>query len=594
MRNQRLEFTWLRVAALIVLFLMGMTHHGGARGVPGPTNDKANDDFVRGRILVRFRDGTLPAHARQIIAALGARDADEIPNIGVHILDLPYQASEHAFVNSFQARTEVEFAELDRIVAPADVIPNDPWYANWEWHLKKIESPVAWSMTTGSANVVIAILDTGVEGTHEDLASKMAIGWNAYNDNSNSADVGGHGTAVAGTAAAASNNGLGVASVCWACKIMPIRVSDTSGYATYSAIANGLIWAGDRGARVANISYIVSESSTVTSAAKYFQGKGGVVTSSAGNYGTFSKALDNPYILTVSATDRYDALYTWSNRGNNIDVAAPGDSYSTKLGGGYVSVGGTSYSAPTVAGVAALVISANPALSGPQVQDILKQSADDLGTAGWDTNYGHGRVNAARAVNLALGGHGGASDTTPPTVSFTFPAGVSNLSGVVDVQISAADDVGVASIAFIVDGMPVGTAAASTYASHWDTTLVQNGLHNFTAIASDLAGNSSSVSITVNINNSLDTTPPLVVITSPSDGSKVSVNVPVNVNASDERGVTKVELYVDGVLAATSISSPFATKWNSKKAAAGKHILQCKAYDGAGNMGVSQIVNVIR
>jgi thermitase len=172
------------------------------------------DPFVPGRVLVKFRSNIGLDHARQIVAGLGARDADEMPQIGLFVLDLPDQADEVAFANALQHQPEVEFAELDRIVQPADVTPNDPWFANWEGHLRRIQAPTAWSTTVGSSNVVIAILDTGVDANHEDLAGKIVPGWNTYNNNSSTMDVSGHGTAVAGTAAAASNNGVGVASVC--------------------------------------------------------------------------------------------------------------------------------------------------------------------------------------------------------------------------------------------------------------------------------------------------------------------------------------------------------------------------------------------
>ena len=121
------------------------------------------EGFVPGRVLVKFRAGVMPDHARNIIAALGARDADEIPALGLHVLDLPYQADESGFAQAMAHRPEVEFAELDRMVAPEDMTPNDPWYVD-EWHLRKISGPTAWSTTTGSSNVIIAILDTGVDG----------------------------------------------------------------------------------------------------------------------------------------------------------------------------------------------------------------------------------------------------------------------------------------------------------------------------------------------------------------------------------------------------------------------------------------------
>ena len=549
---------------------------------------------VPGRVLVKFRANVGLDHARQIVAALGVREDGILPATGVLVLSLPDQVDEAGFANALASRPDVEFAELDRIVRPAEVTPNDPWFANWEGHLKRIQAPAAWSTTTGSPNVVIAILDTGVDATHEDLVSKLVPGWNSNNNNSNTSDVSGHGTAVAGTAAAASNNGMGVASVCWGCMIMPVRVSDASGNATYSAIASGLTWAADHGARVANISYIVSDSSVVTSAAQYFQSKGGVVASSAGNYSTFSNSSDNPYILTVSATDQSDVIYDYSNTGKNIDLAAPGDSFSTQMGGGYVSTGGTSYSSPIVAGVAALVMSANPSLSGAQVQNVLKESADDLGALGWDSTYGSGRVNAARAVSMAAGGP--IVDVLPPNVSFIAPAAGSAVSGVITVQVSASDNVGVSSVTLSVDGVSMGTDNGSPFSFVWDSAIVPNGPHTFTATAKDDAGNSSSASVGVNVNNPVisDTTPPSVKITAPTNGSKALTNLAVYVNASDNVKVVKVELYADGILVSAASAAPFTTKWSTKKVSAGTHSLQCKAYDGAGNSASSEVVVVYK
>ena len=579
--------------ALILLSLTGPVHKVSAQKDRGAPSTGDQDRFVPGRVLVKFRANVGLDHARQIVAALGAREADELPRIGIMVLDLPEQADEAAFAHALAARADVEFAELDQILKPADITPNDPWFANWEGHLRRIQAPAAWSTTVGSSDVVIAILDTGVDSNHEDFAGKIVPGWNSYNNNSSTMDVSGHGTAVAGTAGATSNNGIGVASVCWSCRIMPIRVSDMTGYATNSAIAAGLTWAADHGARVANISYIVSDSSAVTAAAQYFQGKGGVVTSSAGNYSTFSNSADNPYILTVSATDYLDVIYQYSNTGKNIDVAAPGDSFSTQMGGGYVSTGGTSYSAPIVAGVAALVMSVNPQLSGDQVQNIVKQSADDLGTAGWDPIYGAGRVNAARAVSMAA--TGGTIDTIPPTVAFVYPNNGMAVSGIFTIQISASDNTGVSAVDLSVDGVSLGSTAVSPYSFQWDSRLVANGSHSFSARASDLRGNVSTASITVNVQNVIvDTTPPSITISSPTNGSKVSANLPVYVNASDNSNVARVELYADGALVSVSSAAPFTTKWSTKKVAAGAHNLQCRAYDSAGNIGNSQLVTVYK
>ena len=492
-------------AACVALLLASLMATGFVSSQARAEKRKINptepiDQFVPGRVLVKFREGIGADHARQIVAALGARDADEIPDTGVHILDLPYQASEMAFVHAFQLRPEVEFAELDQILSLQQMVPNDPLYDNPNsWSLPRVDAPDAWSISTGSSNIIIAILDTGVDATHPDLASQLVPGWNIYNNTADTSDVYGHGTAVAGTAAAASNNAIGVASVAWGCRLMPVRISDSTGMATDSAIASGLTWAASHGARVANISYYITGSRTISSAAKSFQGKGGVVIAAEGNYGVSETIGDDPYIVTVGATDSSDNMYSWSNRGNNLDVVAPGNVYTTMIGGGYGCGGGTSFASPIVAGVAALILSTNPSLTAQQVQSILAQNADDLGAPGWDSTYGNGRINAGRAVTAAQAG-GVSSDTNAPSVSITSPTAGGIVSGAINVQVSANDNV----------------------------------------------------------------------------------------------GVVKNQLYVDGVLLSTSTTAPFTVKWNTRKAAPGLHELQCRAYDAAGNVGVSPSVIVYK
>ncbi len=547
--------------------------------------------FVPGRVLVRFRPDILAIGVPDSIIEAGARDKGELDGTGVHVLEMPIDGDEEAMVRALQSRSDVEFAELDRLISPAEVIPNDPWYRNWEWHLQKIQAPAAWSINSGSSNVVVAILDTGVDGEHEDLTSKMVPGWNIYNNNSDTRDVNGHGTLVAGTSAASSNNGMGVASVAWGCRIMPVRISDSTGYAAFSNMASGLTWAADHGARVANLSYRASTSSTVASAAQYFQSKGGVVTVAAGNEGAFEPSPDNPYVLTVSGTDANDLLYAWSNTGNNVDLAAPGSVYTTVNGGGYSAASGTSVAAPIVAAIAALVLSANPALTGDDVQTLLKQSSDDLGPAGWDTGFGWGRVNAARAVAMASSG---AVDNTPPTVNILAPAPGANVSGSVAVQVAASDNVGVSSVSLSMDGVLIATDSAAPWNFAWNTTAAANGTHTLSATGLDAAGNTSSVYVSVTVSNFFDTTPPTISILSPTNGARVSNTVNVLVNASDQVGVVRVELYVDGALTATSTTTPFSTRWNARKARAGTHSLQCKAYDSANNAGISAICNVYK
>src|SRR5260221_317507 len=176
---------------------------------------QAPQPFVPGRLLVQFKPEATAEQVRNLLASANSQDTATLPRIGVHILQLPPQVSETALAHAFALRPEVAFAEVDRIRKP-DMTPNDPNYPS-EWHLPKISAPSAWDMTTGSSSIVVAILDTGVDGTHPDLAPQMVAGWNFYDNNSDTSDVYGHGTAVAGTVAAASNNGSGVASVAWNC-----------------------------------------------------------------------------------------------------------------------------------------------------------------------------------------------------------------------------------------------------------------------------------------------------------------------------------------------------------------------------------------
>lgn len=480
-------FSFIALITLALTFASNNVNAQKGRGLHvNPLRPSPDERFVPGRLLVSFRTDVGLDHAQQIIAALGARDAGEIPEIGIHVLDLPSGASESNAVNAFQARPEVEFAELDRLLPPQQVVPNDPLYP--PWFLLKISAPDAWTITTGSSNIIIAILDTGVEATHEDLVAKLVPGRNIYNNNDDTSDIYGHGTPVAGVAAAASNNGLGVASVAWNCRIMPIRVSDNTGAASASDIASGLTWAADHGARVANVSYYVTGSKTVSSGAKYFQSKGGVVTAASGNYGNFETAQDDPYILTIGATDPQDNLYSYSSYGNNLDLVAPGNNTTTLRGGLYGAGGGTSFAAPVVAGVAALIFSVNPALTPAQVETILKQNADDLGDPGWDVRFGSGRVNAARAVSSAPVFQD-IPDTTPPDVSITSPQSGQKVFSTTRVEVAASDNVRVVKNELYADDVLVSSSTTAPFTTKWNTRKAAPGAHQLECKAYDAAGN---------------------------------------------------------------------------------------------------------
>lgn len=373
---------------------------------PFSTDD---EPFAAGRILVKPKPGLSESELSQELSIHGGKAVDKINGIDVHIVELPPNVNEKAIAALLNHNPKFEFAEVDRLISSSS-IPNDPYFGS-SWHLPKIGAPAAWDLSVGTG-VTVAILDSGVDGTHPDLAAKMVPGYNFYDNNTNASDVYGHGTKCAGAAAAIGNNSLGVAGVAMNSRIMPIRVTGTDGWAYWSMITNGITWAADHGARVASISFDGAEaSSSVQSAATYMRNKRGLVVTAIGNTGAYDSTPNPSSIITVAGTDSSDNRASWSSYGPAVDIAAPGVGiYTTTKGGGYGTVNGTSFSTPITAGVIALMMSANPNLSSAQLESILLSTAVDLGTTGWDQYYGRGRVDAARAVAAAKG-----SSTPTPT-----------------------------------------------------------------------------------------------------------------------------------------------------------------------------------
>jgi thermitase len=564
------------------------TGHPSAGGTA--SRSSIEPDLVPGYILVQPRAG-LPRQALDhALAAHGGAVIGKLPSLDVYVVSLPPTASERAVARALSQHPHIKFAEPDALV-PVTFVPSDTYYSS-EWHLQTIGAPGAWDVATGSG-VTVAILDSGIDASHPDLASQLVPGWNFYDNTSNTADVYGHGTKVAGVVAALGNNALGVAGVAFNARLMPIRVTDTNGYASISALASGLTYAADHGARVANMSFAVQSYSTVISAAQYFMNKGGVVMNSAGNYGTLDSTSASGALVSVSATGSSDAITSWSSFGPYVDLSAPGDGiWTTTMGGGYGPVSGTSFSSPVTAGVAALVMSANSALAPSQIVSLLESTAVDLGAAGYDNYYGYGRVNAASAVASAAAAKV-SRDTQAPSVAISTPTGGS-VSGIVPVSVTASDNIGVTHVDLLVNGMVLASDTTAPYSFSWDSSGLAGTTASLVARAYDAAGNvgaSTPLGVTVTTPRATDTTPPAVSITVPSGGS-VSGVVTVNVSASDDVGVTSVQLLVNGGVLATDAGSPYSFSWDSSSLAGTSATLTARAYDAAGNSATSAPVTV--
>ena len=381
---------------------------GGAGAVALAAVDTAGTDqpasSAAGHVLVRYAAGLSAAGQAAIEHANGAGRIGEIRDIGVDVLSVPVGAEQHV-VAALRRSHKVDYAELDAI-GHTTVTPNDPDFGQ-QWGLSKINAPNAWSTSTGSRSIVIADLDTGVDLSHPDLQGKSVAGYDFINNDSDPSDDYGHGTETAGIIAASTNNALGVAGVCWACLIMPVKVATSTGSAPWSAVASGITWATDHGARVVNMSLAgTSGSSALQSAVQYAVDHGVVLVAAAGNNGNSTPVYPASYagVLSVAGTTSSDTLYSWSDYGSWVDVAAPGCDYTTAMGGGYTTAFcGTSAATPVVSGLAGLLAATDPTASATSITAAIQSSATDIGSVVAD-----GRVDAAAAV-AALG--------APPTPS---------------------------------------------------------------------------------------------------------------------------------------------------------------------------------
>lgn len=561
-------------------------------------------EIVPGRLLVKYRASLSSARRNNLMMAAGARVDREIPGLGLQVMQLPEGADMEAYSAALRSQPEVEFVEPDYLVYPAgEMVPDDPLYGS-QWHLPAVSCPAAWGMTTGSDQIIIALCDTGVEATHPDLAAKLVPGWNVVDHNADTSPVSSHGTWTAGTAAAAGNNAIGIASPALDCRIMPVRVSSlASGGALISDLAAGVVWAADHGARIASVSYMGAASSSMTDAGKYIATTGGVLVMAAGNTGAYDALLDTPDIIVISATSEGDSMAGFSTTGSHIDLSAPGSNIlTTAPGSTYQAVNGTSFSAPLVAGAIGLMLSLNPSLTPAQIDTILKVSSDDLGPAGWDSGYGWGRLNVARAIDLCEALLTGALDASRPAVGFLQPQIGGPSSGLIGisvgelVKVNAIDDRAVTSVSLAADGVAIGTASVAPYTFYIDTSSYADGSnHTLTATATDGSGNQTSITTTVTASLTFDATPPTVSFVRPqvADGKGAigqSSSESIVVDAQDNRAISEVSLIADGSIVQTLTAAPYAFSWDTSGFAAGsQHELSAAAGDQGNNWTVLTI-----
>lgn len=398
-----------------------------------PAQAEPAAQHLKGQILVKFKPTTLPNAAADIAREHSARVGAEVAGTGVRVLSVP-AGKEAELVEKLSRNPRVEFAELDSL---GEALTDDTYFGR-QYALENtgqsftnttgttviaagtpdadIDAPEAWTITRG-ADAKIAVLDSGIDTNHEDISSKVIDSRNFTTATTGTEDIYGHGTHVAGIVAASTGNTTGVAGACPDCSVLNGKVLNDSGSAAVSWVANGITWAADQGADVANLSLGFNRSSrTLQTAVNNAWNRGVVIVAAAGNSGNTAKLYPAAYpnVIAVAATNSRDQKASFSTYGAKwVDIAAPGENvYSTfpnhpfeiqRLYGrslNYDVANGTSMSSPIVAAVAGLVSAQSPTASATTVRERVESTADPI--AGTGKLWANGRVNAARAVGYPV------------------------------------------------------------------------------------------------------------------------------------------------------------------------------------------------
>lgn len=400
----------LALAMLLgVALLMAFASEGRGQS-PGRIVDESRDrpPHVAGELLVTFAPGVGGGRKDAALERVGGRTEKGIPELGVRLVSFPETKNQGARENRERALERVK-ATLENlpIVEAVDfnylrtqsLTPNDPYFRGApQYGLIKPGFPKAWDRVRGKS-IRVAVLDSGIQAGHPEFRGRIAVQRDFVDNDATAEDSSGHGTHVAGTIGAGTGNGAGVASGAFASSLVIGKFIGSNGSGTVADEIDAIVWAVNNGSHVINMSfgargYVQSEQDALTFAAN----RGVVTVGAAGNSNSNIEEYPAAYpnVVAVAATDSSDQRASFSNFGNWVDISAPGVRIVSTVPGGYGYKSGTSMSTPHVSSLAALL--RNQGRSRDNIIARIQGTAVDLGAAGRDPYYGHGRIDAAKAI----------------------------------------------------------------------------------------------------------------------------------------------------------------------------------------------------
>ena len=509
-------------------------------------------------------------------------------------------------IKAFKADPNVLIAQPNFIYRACATTPDDPYYLNsTQWHINKIQANLAWDKTQGSSSTVIAVLDTGVDYTHEDLMGKVDIqnDYDYVNSDNDAMDDEGHGTNVAGVIAATTNNAKGIAGVDWNAKILPLKVlypAVPAASGRTSDIVNAIEDAPGRGADIINMSFGIGGSGNddelMQVAVDSAFAEGAVLVAAAGNDNIESLTYPaaGPNVLAVAATDSDDKRSVWnssqaSNYGTWVDLAAPGSNiYTTKNGGSYKSMNGTSFAAPVVAGVCGLIKAVNPNLTNQQIMNKVIATTDDIDSlnSGYTGKLGSGRVNAYKAA-------------AGVTALISTPEGNSYQDGTINIYGTAS---GWNFLSYTLEAWQATTLIAtietntvsveSSLLGSWDSTNY-NGQYTLKLTALSSGGLSEEATTNIYVDN----TTPEASVAQPVNGASISGTVLVRGTANDTyidnyaleygQGLAPTQ-YQSITQAYTTVESSILGTWETA-GLSGTYTVRLSVTDLIGNISTSTV-----